>query len=938
MPLILAKGPIGFKHDWNIPFYSSQIKRIASDMFFAWQRFGLGTSFSYASDWFLRYLIGLAGFLGLSGASVSKTLVVLLLWGSGLSAFFLGRTFGLKPFSAFLVGVFYLVNPLTFNKIVSGHYDYLFSMVTAPLAFAFFWQSIEKNFSLKKALLSGIFFALTLTQLQFGVFLAIFYFFSYFLIEYSQRKRWWKTLGVTLGFSFLFHLPWLILYLTGVEKVKQTITNISVSGVAGTDTPSTLLTFRGGAVDYYGASLPPYFLALWTIVAMVLLLVVLILPLFKDFNYEYSTLKLKFISFKEKRGKLFLYFLSILVLGLLWQYFGKGFLRTVFFRDLYHLAYLTLFAFLGFLILFLPLAEKKLWLGALVGILIFFYSLSAISGQIKNQLSTYNYPFSFRQIYESLKSDPRDYRVLWLPFISPTENLSTGSAGVDPMIKFSPKPTLSNYVDLSREEKIGAGWLIKSLEAHRTDPFYLAKITGFLNIKKIVQREDVESVYPNYSLPQLTKKITLWSNRAFGKFLASQKGWEKESLGQTNIYTLSQEFFNSHIFAAKSIVNLKGGVEQLANYLSLPDSGKEKAIFLSEEREGDETWQEIFDSLKNDYRQASSFQIREKGFYEIWTKTTSPGTFSGTLDGKDLSLFSSEEWQTPQKIYLTQGSHQLKLDSSSKNLLENPSFEEGLWKEVSDCNHYDERTIEEVGIQALLSSDASSGEKALELRAKDHAACMFKEISGFNSQNNYLLSFDYKNVSGNPPHAAIWQEGVETVDPDIPLTKNQNWQHFQTIFTPLQGATGASIYFYAEARGEETINLYDNVQIKEIPNLTLALRQRGLSQQGMPLIQSKEINPTLYQVEVSGAKNPYLLVFLENYNSGWELTIDGKALPQNKHFLVNGFANAFLIEKTGNYQVTVNYKPQKLFLVGLFISLTVLLSSLFYIFVKRKKE
>ena len=67
--------------------------------------------------------------------------------------------------------------------------------------------------------------------------------------------------------------------------------------------------------------------------------------------------------------------------------------------------------------------------------------------------------------------------------------------------------------------------------------------------------------------------------------------------------------------------------------------------------------------------------------------------------------------------------------------------------------------------------------------------------------------------------------------------------------------------------------------------------------------------------------------FSETFNKEWKLYgKDNIYLPEAQHFLVNGYANAWLINpqdtnNNGSGQFTIEYIPQKFFYIGIIISI-----------------
>ena len=100
---------------------------------------------------------------------------------------------------------------------------------------------------------------------------------------------------------------------------------------------------------------------------------------------------------------------------------------------------------------------------------------------------------------------------------------------------------------------------------------------------------------------------------------------------------------------------------------------------------------------------------------------------------------------------------------------------------------------------------------------------------------------------------------------------------------------------------------------------------------GHALITFQRINPTKYKVKIENATQPFFLVFSESYHKDWTVYIDGQQVPSEYHFMANGYANAWYINKTGTYTVTLEFWPQKLFYICSTISITTLTISILYI-------
>lgn len=72
-------------------------------------------------------------------------------------------------------------------------------------------------------------------------------------------------------------------------------------------------------------------------------------------------------------------------------------------------------------------------------------------------------------------------------------------------------------------------------------------------------------------------------------------------------------------------------------------------------------------------------------------------------------------------------------------------------------------------------------------------------------------------------------------------------------------------------------------------------------------LEYHNINPTEYAVEVNSQKS-FFLVFSESYNPQWEAYVNGEKILQ--HFIANGYANSWYVNRTGQFTVTLKYAPQ----------------------------
>jgi hypothetical protein len=104
------------------------------------------------------------------------------------------------------------------------------------------------------------------------------------------------------------------------------------------------------------------------------------------------------------------------------------------------------------------------------------------------------------------------------------------------------------------------------------------------------------------------------------------------------------------------------------------------------------------------------------------------------------------------------------------------------------------------------------------------------------------------------------------------------------------------ILFYSLKNGESFLNS-DNLL--------------SFDQENNASVTYEEINPTQYTVHVNSS-NPFYLT-------------------AQYHFIANGYANGWYINKTGTYTVTLEFTPQNLFYAGVAVSITTLIACTVYV-------
>ncbi|MDQ6767293.1 MAG: hypothetical protein M3Z41_05745, partial [Candidatus Eremiobacteraeota bacterium] len=149
--VLCQPGTLGHHWDWLIPDSPEELRALTRSNFYAWQDFALGSFVSYRyNSTLLAIVLGLPGYLGASGALVSKGLVICTLMGSALTMYALVDALArrLKPDLephryAMVAGILYGFSPFSYNQIVAGDQLEFIAYAIAPLSLLFILRSVE---------------------------------------------------------------------------------------------------------------------------------------------------------------------------------------------------------------------------------------------------------------------------------------------------------------------------------------------------------------------------------------------------------------------------------------------------------------------------------------------------------------------------------------------------------------------------------------------------------------------------------------------------------------------------------------------------------------------------------------------------------------------------------------------------------------------------
>ncbi|MBI5449430.1 DMT family transporter [Candidatus Gottesmanbacteria bacterium] len=138
---------------------------------------------------------------------------------------------------------------------------------------------------------------------------------------------------------------------------------------------------------------------------------------------------------------------------------------------------------------------------------------------------------------------------------------------------------------------------------------------------------------------------------------------------------------------------------------------------------------------------------------------------------------------------------------------------------------------------------------------------------------------------------------------------------------------------------DETVRNFSFIRLTD-PLVRLEKSRTASFTDERPTVSFQKNDPTSYSVTIQQASSPYFLVLNNRFDRGWKVRMAGSTeeVAEDNHVLANGISNAWLIERTGSYQMTVQYVPQQFFYRGIWISILSTISGVCIFIALRKRK
>lgn len=216
--------------------------------------------------------------------------------------------------------------------------------------------------------------------------------------------------------------------------------------------------------------------------------------------------------------------------------------------------------------------------------------------------------------------------------------------------------------------------------------------------------------------------------------------------------------------------------------------------------------------------------------------------------------------------------------------------------------------------------------------------CFISRLKNYNNRRDYLIKIDYRNDFSDNLRLFIIKNDIKSEKEDV---FKLDLIHEQTLFEEIiysnKNNNSAAIAICAPEFGniDSFKSRKFDVEVKEIayPSIVFLPTESifGENNPSLPSIIYKQVDVTKYHLSIKNAKGPYVLIFKEKFDSNWRIYLDKKEIFKESHFLIDSYANGWLADKTGDYDLWVEYYPQRLFRKGVALTIVSLIGIVFVI-------
>ena len=148
------------------------------------------------------------------------------------------------------------------------------------------------------------------------------------------------------------------------------------------------------------------------------------------------------------------------------------------------------------------------------------------------------------------------------------------------------------------------------------------------------------------------------------------------------------------------------------------------------------------------------------------------------------------------------------------------------------------------------------------------------------------------------------------------------WNDCENIYQS-SGIEKCDIEMFRQKYDRATEVIIKNMSITRVLDTeVLLLATKSEEKYKTPIIEYEQVDHTEFRIDVSGSQGQFNLILTETFNSGWVLEhVGGGSDNVGRHFLADGYANGWIIDKSGDYKLKLYFEPEKRYKTGKYISL-----------------
>lgn len=553
---------------------------------------------------------------------------------------------------------------------------------------------------------------------------------------------------------------------------------------------------------------------------------------------------------------------------------------------------------------------------------IFINSYPLLSGNFGGELAPINPPKYYeesKQWLNAQETQEGSYRVMIIPFDSLLESYGWGPNYDTLSVPYKIYNQPIVYYD--PQEK-AAGLPSGTLNVAEFFPKYfesggqsVAELLSLMNVKYVLVRDDLIQ-----RLPQYEYRDGQWyeigqrgaANTTIYKSILDTQTYIRKVAEFGNLTFYENEINNPLIYPAKNLVYSNESVDNtLSNLLSLPGFSFSNLTIVSGQFPIDGLPSETLGSLVNGEQVSDDqwkMEILDSGNYTLYSKEV----------GIDENWFSLMGTQNDWEQYVDGGSFGiLTATNNSISLSSNENwyiYSRDVNFSLNDLRFLNIR-YRSTGTWYIwldwIDSEGGGHRASIRFGQSDTTSLQTIDLLTYLTKASGSIPQTIHQIELNPdPFSNVYIDSIK-VSKDAPsLTK-----------LGVENLSQGTNYINSDA------GLTDLVAIKTV-------------EANPPSIQFEKKSPVEYVVKVSNATEPFVLVLSETFSSGWKAhfsdaiwlqTLFANAISDQYHFVVNSYANAWYINKTGTYTITLEFWPQNLLYAGASISITTFILCAMYV-------